>query len=175
MNYEKLIPKLKKYAKSHEKESRFEHTQGVVESIKELAERYGVDPVKAEVVAWMHDTYKPAGPLEHGPMAARKIQEDFGVTDPDILEAIEFHTTGRPGMCDLAKIMKLADMIEPHRVYPEVETIRASVTDNLNESLLMLMTETRRYVLSKGGPYADISNQTIDWLTEELEREKNGQ
>ena len=175
MNYEKLIPKLKKYAKSHEKPSRYEHTEGVVKSIKELAERYHLDPVKAEIIAWMHDTYKPAGPLEHGPLAAAKIQEDFGVDDPDIIEAIEYHTTGKPGMCDLAKIMKLADMIEPNRHYPEVENIRAAVTDNLNESLLMLMTETRRYVLSQGAHYADISNQTIDWLTQELEREKNGQ
>ena len=174
MNYEKLLPKIKRYAKEHEKESRYEHTKGVVKTIRELAVRYGEDPVKAEVIGWLHDTYKPAGALEHGPLAAQKAQEDFGIDDPEILEAIEFHTTGRPGMCNLAKIMKLADMIEPTRHYPEVEKIRAAVTDSLNESLLMLMRETRKFVLGSGGSYADISNQTIAWLEKELEREQNG-
>jgi len=174
MNYEELIPKIKQYAKEHEKESRFQHTEGVADAIKKLALRYGLDPVKAEIVAWMHDTYKPMGALEHGKIAARKIQEDFGITDPDIVEAIEYHTVGKPGMCDLTKIMKLADMIEVNRHYPGVDEIRAGITDNLNESILFLMKETRDFVTSKGFTYADISNEAIAWLEAELEREKNG-
>ena len=171
--YVDFLEELKEYARTHEKPSRFEHTCGVVEEITRLSKIYGVDTYKAQIVAWFHDTYKSAGDLEHGPIAAQKIQEDFGVTDPEIIEAIEYHTTGKPGMCDLTKVMKLADMTEPSRHYPGVEEIRAAVTDDLDESLLMLMTETRKYVTSKGFEFKDISNQAIDWLEERIEAKRS--
>ena len=170
--YRDLLKELEEYARAHEKPSRFEHTCGVVQEITRLSKIYGVDTYKAQIVAWFHDTYKAAGPLEHGPLAAKKIQEDFGITDPEIIEAIEYHTTGKPGMCDLTKVMKLADMTEPTRDYPGVEEIRASITDDLDESLLMLMTETRRFVTSKGFTFADISNQAIAYLEQRIKDKK---
>jgi len=170
--YVDLLEELKEYARIHEKPSRFQHTCGVVEEITRLSKIYGVDTYKAQIVAWFHDTYKEAGPMEHGPLAAKKIQEDFGITDPEIIEAIEYHTTGKPGMCNLTKVMKLADMTEPNRVYPGVEEIRAAVTDDLDESLLMLMTETRKFVLSKGLEFMDISNQAIAELEETVKAKK---
>jgi HD superfamily phosphohydrolase YqeK len=64
-------------------------------------------------------------------------------------------------------------MTEPSRHYPGVEEIRAAVTDDLDESLLMLMTETRKYVTGKGFEFKDISNQAIDWLEERIEAKRS--
>lgn len=171
--YRDLLRELEEYARRREKPSRFEHTRGVVQEITRLSKIYGVDSYKAQIVAWFHDTYKQVGPLEHGPLAAEKLREEFGITDPEILEAIAYHTTGKPGMCELTKVMKLADMTEPTRDYPGVERIRASISDDLDGSLLMLMKETRRFVMSRGLSFADISDQTIDYLEQRI-RERKG-
>ena len=45
----------------------------------------------------------------------------FDITDSDILEAVRVHTFGEPGMCDLAKILYVADKIEPGRNHVTAE------------------------------------------------------
>ena len=42
-------------------------------------------------------------------------EEKFGVNDPEILSAIACHTTGKPDMSLLDKILYIADYIEPRR------------------------------------------------------------
>lgn len=170
--YVSLIEKLREYARECEEPLRFKHTEGTVKKVARLAERYGMDSYRAQIAAWFHDTYKPAGPLEHGRIAAEALKRDFGIEDPEILEAIEYHTTGKPGMSDIAKLLKLADMTEENRDYPGVERIRAAINDDLDESLLMLMKETRKYVLENGGTFARISDETISELEREIERKR---
>ena len=166
--YDSLIPKLKAFVKSNVKESRFKHTQGVVETARKLAIRYDADVNKAEIAAWFHDAFRDAGNLEHGPVAADKIQELFGVNDPEIIEAIRNHTTGHPGMSKLDKIIYVADSLEPNRDYPYVNELRKIMYVDLDECLYELMVHTREYVISIGSKFADISNQAIDELKESL-------
>ncbi len=56
---------------------------------------------------------KPA--ILHGKAGAVILRECFGITDREFLEAVSCHTTGMPGMSDLAKIVYIADYIEPNR------------------------------------------------------------
>ena len=42
-------------------------------------------------------------------------QEDFDINDPEILEAIRYHSAGNAGMGDVAKAVYLADILEPER------------------------------------------------------------
>ena len=166
--YDGLVPKLKKFVEANVKATRLEHTKGVVETAKKLAVRYDVDPKKAEIAAWFHDSFRDAGNLEHGPLAAEKIQELFGVDDPEILEAIRNHTTGHPNMSKLDKVIYIADSLEPGRDYPGVAELRKIMYVDLDECLYQLMTHTRDYVLSIGAKFADISNLAIDDLKEKL-------
>jgi len=170
--YRDLPKLLEEFARSREKETRFAHTQGVVKTAIELAERYGADPYKAEVAAWAHDAFRPAGNLIHGDLAADALEMDFNVTDPEILDAVRYHTTGRPGMCLLEKVLKLADSLEPGRTYPGVEELRASLTDDINSSLHNMMAHTRDYVNSIGGTYVQISVDAIADLERLMESEK---
>ena len=173
--YEELIPKLIEFAENKEKPSRFKHTQGVVEMSQELAERYGADKEKLLVAAWFHDTFKEAGNLQHGAVAADMLQKLYGVEDEEILNAVRYHTTGHPGMTLMEKILKISDALEPGRDFPGVDRLRDAIGDNINLSLLTLMKETKLYVEHIGGTFAEISVRTIAWLEELLESEKQSE
>ena len=165
--YDRLLA----FVKGRIKETRYQHTLGVVKMAEMLALRYGADVQKARIAAVFHDAFREKGNLEHGAAAADYLEYEFGLKDPEILDAIRWHTTGRPGMCLLEKILKIADNLEEGRNYPGVEDLRHSISDNVDETLLKLMKHTKEYVLSVGGNYAGISSLAI----EDLERKLNEQ
>ena len=125
---------------------RYQHTLNVEEMAVRLADRYGADPHKAALAALLHDTAKEmptarqlellrqypdlAGdtenrptPVWHGVCAAILAQTQWGVTDPEILSAVACHTTGKPGMSLLDKILYLADMTCAERDFEGVEQL----------------------------------------------------
>lgn len=166
--YLDMIGKVREYARTHEKTSRFVHTCGVVKMAKDLAQRWGADVEKAEIAAWFHDVCRPAGNLQHGPAAAKLLTKLYGVEDEEILNAIRFHTTGRPGMSLLEKVLKVADQLEEGRDYPGVEAMREYTQLPMDECVYKLMTHTREYVHSIGGRFDPLSDETIEWLKEQI-------
>ena len=166
--YLDLKGRVREHARSCEKPSRFRHTQGVVKMARELAQRWGADPDKAEIAAWFHDVCRPEGNLEHGPAAATLLQERFGVEDEDILNAIAYHTTGRPGMSLLEIVLKTADQLEESRDYPGVEQMRAFAELPPHECVYRLMIHTREYVRRIGGHFDPLSDAAIEWLKQRI-------
>ena len=159
---------LDEFVKGRLKPKRYKHTQGVVSMARELAAKYGADVRSAEIAAVFHDAFREAGNLEHGDRAADYLRDVIGLHDEDILNAVRWHTIGRPDMSLLEKVIKIADNLEPGRDFPGVEELRNSINDNVDITLLMLMKHTRDYVLSAGGNYADISNKAIEYLEEKI-------
>ena len=173
--YVDLKDRVRLYALKHEKPTRYMHTCGVVKMAKQLAVKYGADPEKAEIAAWFHDAFRPAGNLEHGPKAADMLRELFGVEDEDLLNAVRYHTTGRPGMSTLEMVLKIADQLEEGRDYPGVEEMREFVKYDIITCTYMLMVHTREYVLSIGGKFDPLSDSAIEWLKQQKEGGKDGQ
>lgn len=56
-------------------------------------------------------------PVWHGIAGAYFLQVRMGVTDPDVLNAVRYHTVGRAGMTRLEEIVYLADLISEDRTY----------------------------------------------------------
>ena len=150
---------------------RYKHIQGVVHTARELAHKYGADPDKAEIAALFHDAYREAGNLEHGPKAAQQLKELFKINDPEILDAIRYHTTGRCGMCLLEKIIYLADSLEQGRDYPGVQRLRALQLDNIDEYVYILMVRTKEYVEGLGIEFNPRSIAAIKELEVRLRKE----
>ena len=170
MRYEEMQQLLQKSLKP----GRYEHSVGVAETAVFLAKRFGVDVQKARVAGLLHDCAREFGndeligeaekrlivvePLErhmplllHAYVGSRLVAEKYGVNDNAIEQAIWRHTVGGPQMTDLDKIIWFADMIEPHRDYPEVEMLRKlSETASLDEMFLVGLTESIAFVLRKG-------------------------
>ncbi|WP_425517610.1 bis(5'-nucleosyl)-tetraphosphatase (symmetrical) YqeK [Paenibacillus oenotherae] len=153
-------------------ERRWTHTVGVMETAVVLAERFGADPVKAERAAILHDVAKywptsrmetiireeglPADLLQydkelwHAPVGAFVAERDYGVTDPEVLDAIRYHTSGREGMTLMDKIVCLADYMEPGRDFPAVNKIREIAEYSVENALIAGFDSTIAYLLEQG-------------------------
>lgn len=146
------------------KTSRLRHTYGVVQTASALARQYGADEEKAELAALFHDAYRETGNLEHGPVAADAMREQFGVTDQDICNAVRFHTTGRVGMSTLEKVIYLADAIEPNRSYPGVDQLRRAAELDLDIACLKAMEHTIQYLKESGEQLDYRTLEARNWL-----------
>lgn len=152
---------------------RYSHAKGVAEVSRDLAERFGLDPDDAYLAGIYHDAMREATKkqllemashyqvevedmereypvLLHGPVAAKSLEADYGIRDENILEAIAWHTTGKAGMGDLAKIVYLADMIEPTREYPGVERLRELAYNDLEQAFFASVKHNILHVIDKG-------------------------
>ncbi len=87
----------------------------------------------------------PVDPMEeitpvllHGPVGAEILKRRWDVTDEEVLEAIRWHTSGNKDMGLLAKIVFLADKLEPGkaRLYPHLKPVCDLVKKDLDRALL---------------------------------------
>lgn len=164
-------------------EDRFVHTLGVAYTASSLAMRYNVDIDKAILAGLLHDVskrcksdkyidmciaydiyiseseYKNPG-LLHAKLSAYIAENEYDVLDLDILSAIECHTTGKPNMTLLEKIVYIADYIEPSRTKQiHLKELRETVFISLDKALLMILEDSVEYLKS--------TNKAIDPLTYE--------
>ena len=106
----------------------------------------------------------PARPLPvwHGIAAAILAETQWGITDPEILSAIRCHTTGKPGMSKLDKIIYLADMTSAERDWPGVEKLRKLELKDLDAAMLAALKQTNDFVLSQGKPLDPMSKAAYE-------------
>ncbi len=161
-----------KIVKEKISQKRFEHTKRVLSTALKLAEKHNVDKEKVKVAALLHDYAKnhsskelieilenageKVSPLEkrepeilHGPAAAIIAEKELGIEDKEILESIKYHTTGKENLCKLAKIIYIADAIEPFRDYPGVGEIREAAETDLDKALLLSLNSTLEFLIRK--------------------------
>ena len=149
----------KKLVRPHLTQARFQHSVNVAEAAVRLAERYGADPKKAETAGILHDIMKetPLGEqlkileasgiiltnversapkLWHAMSGAAYLERVLSVRDPEILNAVRYHTTGRASMSLLEKIIFIADFISAERDYDGVEELRRAAETGLDDAML---------------------------------------
>lgn len=76
-------------------------------------------------------------------------QTEFGVMDAEVIHAIQTHTVGGSGLSKIAKILYLADMIEPNRDFDGVVQLRQVAAQHLDEALLTAYEQSITFVLSR--------------------------
>lgn len=166
---------VKEWLKRKVSEERYNHLLGSEIAAKELAERFGVNSEKAALAALIHDCAKalsneelikiikdnniPVSDMEikskkplHSPVSAFLAQKELGIQDPEILDAIRYHTIGRPGMTMLEKVVFLADKIEPNTRDKEfIAKINNVLNDSnkIDEALLICYDVTIRSLLDR--------------------------
>ena len=99
--------------------------------------------------------------LLHSPAGAVMAAEEFGVTDPEILDAITYHTTGRGNMTLLDKIVYLADKLEPSRTYADLTEERKLAVTDIDAALRLCVLRVKKKFESKG---LDIHPLTVDFM-----------
>lgn len=189
----KLQNKMRKILES----KRFEHTLGVAYTAANLAFVYGCDEKKALIAGLLHDSAKclshqkrlsvckkngieiskveAQNPvLLHAKVGAFFAREKYGIKDSEILDAILYHTTGRPDMGLLEKIIYVADFIEPHRKkLPRLNEIRKTAFEDLDMAIYMILENSLSY-LEKGNSKIDLkTKETYDFYKNIVEKRGN--
>ena len=185
------ISKIEEYIDRNFSEKRRVHTYGVRDTALKLAEKYGCDMYKTEVAALLHDLYRGVSSdvlnyhvkhlnldkkylnnpnLSHGPVAAAMIQRDFKVVDSEIIDAVRYHTTGRPAMSLLDKIIYISDATEPGRHYPGVDRLRAVLKEDLDKACLLSLKKTIDFVISEGHFLDPMTKAAEEYLENEIKK-----
>ncbi len=166
---------------------RYEHTLGVEFTAAALAMRYDASVMNAQIAGLLHDCAKclsnekklsicekhnisvneieKRNPfLLHAKVGSFLAMNEYGVEEPDVINAILNHTTGRPGMSLLEKIVFVADYIEPARKQaPNLIEIRKLAFENLDLALVRILEDTLVYLKDSGGELDPMTGKTYEY------------
>lgn len=183
MKREKIMNEMRKSLPSR----RFEHTLGVTYTAACLAMRYGADIEKARIAGLLHDSakymsskekiqtclknglpvsqYEEKNPeLLHAKLGAYLAEDRYGISDPEILSAITWHTTGKPDMTLLEKILYIADYMEPNRDQaPNLPEVRKLAFVDLDECLFLILKDSIAYLSGRSITIDPMTQTTYEY------------
>jgi len=183
MDYTNL-EQYKSWLKANLNDERYRHSLGTAQCAEALAEKYGLDKVKAYLCGLLHDCAKcfPREELKskicnckdlcegelinpktyHAPAGAILAKEEFGICDDEFLSAIRWHTLGKENMTDFEKIIFIADKIETETRPKEwAEPIQKALDEpnGLDKALLICYGNTIKSLVERN---LKICKTTID-------------
>ena len=168
---------------------RYIHTLGVAEEAQKLAAVYGDAELvkKAEYAGLLHDCAKdypddmkkrfckeyhvPVDDvmkkqlgLIHPFLGAEVAKREYGVEDEDIIGAIRWHTTGKPEMTVLEKIVFIADYIEPNRKpFDGQKKARKLAYEDLDKAMAYILESTIEYVKERNRALHPYSVEALEY------------
>lgn len=175
---------------------RFEHTMGVKKTAVALAKRYNCDVIKAAMAALLHDCAKNNDDkknlklcdkyginltkaekhnpeLIHAKLGAAIANDKYEIIDQEILNAIKWHTTGKPDMTLLEKIIYIADYIEPTRdKAPNLDYLRVIAYESLDATMFLILKDTMLHLESKDKVIDSITKQTYLYYKKYIKQRK---
>lgn len=176
----------KKLSKELDKK-RFAHTMGVAYTAANLAMAHAYDIYDAYLAGLLHDNAKciPVAQkrklckkysitlneaeeknpeLIHAKLGAILAKEKYQITDEAVLSAIRYHTTGKPDMSILEKIIYIADYMEPNRkALPGLSKVRAAAFRDLDLAMLLILQKTLTYLKEKQASIDELTNETYQY------------
>lgn len=193
------IKKIRKYLEKELDPKRYEHTLGVAYIAAALAMRYEADLYKAELAGMLHDCAKCMSNekklllcrkngmeitaielknpfLLHAKAGSLVARKKFHIQDQDILNAVKSHTTGRPCMSVLEKIVFIADYIEPGRKNaPGLQEIRKLAFENLDACLYRILEDTLAYLRDQEGDIDPMTENTYQYYKGYMDKMRGGE
>lgn len=189
------ILKLQHTLKKELDEDRYQHTLGVMYTSASMAMRYGADVTQALLAGLLHDCAKcipgdkkihlcekyslPVSDVEyenpgllHARLGAYLAEKKYHIHDQEIIYAISSHTTGRPGMSLLEKIVYIADYIEPgRRELPNMKEVRPLAFTDIDQCLYRILEDSLVYLNSRNISVDPMTQKTYDYYKNELKKE----
>ena len=170
------------FVREHLKKSRLVHTCGVMTTALKISKKLGQNTDKALTAALLHDSakyldYKSYSdfemdddvppPVVHQFLGAYVAERILGIDDEEILNAIRYHTSGRPGMGILEKIIFVSDMIEPSREFDWVYELRKAVDEDFEKGFLRCLKRSYDFVVEKKDPVYHLTKDALDYYMKE--------
>lgn len=178
---------LQKFMKKELDQNRYQHTLGVMFTAAALAMAHGEDMERAEVAGLLHDCAKcipnkkklkicrnhhipVSGYEEHHPfmlhakLGAWLAKHKYHVKDPDVLQAILWHTTGKPRMSRLEKIIFIADYMEPGRTKAsDLPEVRRLAFQDLDRCMYVICRDTLEYLQRADADVEENTKRACDY------------
>lgn len=149
-------------------EKRARHCASMTALALELARAHGVDQRKTRIAGMLHDLAKDLDEAQarewmkvywpqmldqswktwHPYIAQTWLKTRLYITDPEILEAVREHTSGK-GKGGLAKIIYIADKIDPGRGY-DIRRQKEVCLRDLDEGFALIRKEQQEYLRKEG-------------------------
>ena len=182
-----ITQNLRKQLEKELKPDRFEHTLGVAYTASSMAFLYGADVQKALIAGFLHDCAKSLShdeqvkvcekngidmteverknhSLLHAKVGVYIAKTKYDIDDPEILDAIRWHTTGRENMALLEKIIYIADFIEPNRKPLEnMNEIRKEAFTDLDRCLAHILHDSVIYLRTIGKEVDDVTSKAYEF------------
>lgn len=170
---------------------RYEHSLGVMYTAAALAMRYGAEVNRCMVAGLLHDCAKCLSSKEkieecekhhlsisaverknpgllHAKLGAYYMETVYQIDDRALLDAVTYHSTGRPEMTLYDKIIYIADYIEPHRnKAPDLEKVRRLAFTDLDDCLYEILKGTLRYLADQEDAIDPMTRQTYEYYKEQ--------
>ena len=123
-----------------------------------LSEKYGI----------INDTYETANvKLLHAKTGAALARDLFNISDR-VYSAIRWHTTGKPDMTLLEKIIYMADYIEPNRDFPGVDKLRKLAYEDLDAAMVLGLKMSLEDIRSYGAEPYEVTVSAYEWYKAKL-------
>ncbi len=103
--------------------------------------------------------------LNHAPIGAKLLHDNYGIKNKDVLMAVAYHPTGHPDLTPIGWIIYIADYLEPGRI--TMENREKSLKKACNDPLqgLKIVTELRiKTVLRKNKPFHPMATRFKEYL-----------
>ena len=184
-----LTERIRKLVMESVSEERYKHSVRVAQTCAKLCAHYGLNEQLGFFVGIAHDLCKSMGDEEllktaardnqpilkieksrpallHGRAAAVLLKEEWDVDDQQVLEAVANHTFGKAGMCELAKLLYVADKIEPGREQVTPEYTARLMAMTINGMTRAVVSESMEYLKGKG---KKVAPETLDFYNSLLD------
>ncbi len=153
-----------------------EHIHRAQVEARLLAQRHRLDIEKALLATLAHDVARamkgeqllqraselgvPVDPVEqqvplllHGPVGAELLRQVDGLEDDEIHQAVCWHSTAHPDLCDTAKVVFLADKMDPRKAhrFPQMPKVRELAMESLDEAIVEFLSGEMTTLIADGG------------------------
>ncbi len=162
------------YLKNNLTERTFNHSVRTTIFALQYANALGLSFEKVFLASLLHDVAKNCtyndSEYEGVPIAVKhqykgkEIAEHIlNINDSEILEAIEFHSTGKPQMSLLGKLVYVADKLEQQRSYSGVVELRAELNKNFEEGFKKVVKSQLNFIEKSTQSIDDLTKQCALW------------
>ena len=106
----------------------------------------------------------------HAKVGALLAEKKYDIEDQEVLSAIRWHTTGKPDMTLLEKIVYVADYIEPKRdKAPNLKEVRKMAFVDLDQALLKILEDTLNYLGDSPDEVDMMTKATYDFYKNQIQ------
>lgn len=184
------------YLSLHLNPKRLEHSYNVANLAVFLAEKNGVNALKAWLAGLLHDCAKSMTDKElvkffknrkkifkyfkeisansphllHSFAGEIIVREYFKIKDESVLKAIKYHTLGRENMSILERLIFVSDSISHDRKWKHAGALREMAKENLNKAFFEVLVQKIAYVIRNSGWLCPQTIDTWNWYVSNVKK-----